>query len=68
MAQISDKSPNSEIATRLRAASARALEEARLRLKARSEGLDLPPETGGPKGPEPIRYGDWDVKGRASDF
>lgn len=38
---------------------------------------DLPPapppaqkpgEIGGPKGPEPTRYGDWEVKGRCSDF
>lgn len=25
-------------------------------------------EWGGPKGAEPTRYGDWDVRGRASDF
>jgi len=37
---------------------------------------DKPPETvtpaaaekGGPKGPEPTRYGDWEVKGIVSDF
>jgi hypothetical protein len=28
----------------------------------------LPPETGGPKGPEPTRYGDWELKGIAVDF
>jgi hypothetical protein len=28
----------------------------------------LPKEIGGPKGPEPTRYGDWEVKGRCSDF
>jgi hypothetical protein len=27
-----------------------------------------PGEIGGPKGPEPTRYGDWDVNGRCSDF
>ena len=27
-----------------------------------------PPEVGGPKGPEPTRYGDWERKGRVSDF
>jgi hypothetical protein len=26
------------------------------------------PETGGPKGPEPTRYGDWEVNGICSDF
>jgi len=25
-------------------------------------------EIGGPKGPEPTRYGDWEVKGRCIDF
>lgn len=25
-------------------------------------------EIGGPKGPEPTRYGDWEKKGRCSDF
>ncbi len=29
---------------------------------------DLPPEVGGPKGPEPTRYGDWEQKGRCTDF
>jgi hypothetical protein len=28
----------------------------------------LPKEIGGPKGPEPTRYGDWEVNGRCSDF
>ena len=27
-----------------------------------------PKEIGGPKGPEPTRYGDWEVNGRCSDF
>ncbi|GAB2177569.1 DUF1674 domain-containing protein [Dongia sp. agr-C8] len=28
----------------------------------------LPKEIGGPKGPEPTRYGDWERNGRVSDF
>ena len=28
----------------------------------------LPAEVGGPKGPEPTRYGDWEQKGRCTDF
>ena len=28
----------------------------------------LPPEFGGPTGPEPTRYGDWERNGRVSDF
>lgn len=27
-----------------------------------------PAETGGPQGPEPTRFGDWERKGRCSDF
>ena len=29
---------------------------------------EWPEEVGGPKGPEPTRYGDWERKGRVSDF
>jgi hypothetical protein len=29
---------------------------------------EKPKEIGGPAGPEPTRYGDWEVKGRCSDF
>jgi hypothetical protein len=28
----------------------------------------LPKEIGGPAGPEPTRYGDWEQKGRCTDF
>jgi hypothetical protein len=34
----------------------------------RPEATDKPEEVGGPKGPEPTRYGDWEVNGRCSDF
>jgi hypothetical protein len=30
--------------------------------------LNLPKEIGGAKGPEPTRYGDWEHKGRCTDF
>lgn len=44
----------------------RALAEAEeRRAKAQAE---LPKEQGGPSGPEPTRYGDWERKGIASDF
>ena len=37
--------------------------------KEATESLDKPAaETGGPKGPEPTRYGDWEQKGRCTDF
>ncbi|HUZ63966.1 MAG TPA: DUF1674 domain-containing protein [Acetobacteraceae bacterium] len=29
---------------------------------------DKPKEIGGPAGPEPTRYGDWEQKGRCTDF
>lgn len=48
-------------------AARRALEEAAAR-RAAAKPLDLPPEVGGPPGPEPTRYGDWEHKGVASDF
>jgi hypothetical protein len=35
---------------------------------ARPVAAPRPKEIGGPKGPEPTRYGDWEVKGRCSDF
>jgi hypothetical protein len=43
----------------------RALAEAESR---RREAERLAPEHGGPDGPEPTRYGDWERKGLASDF
>ena len=45
----------------------RALAEAEARRKA---AKDQPPprEVKGRKGPEPHRYGDWEVKGIVSDF
>ena len=30
--------------------------------------VPAPPEIGGPSGPEPTRYGDWEKKGRCIDF
>ena len=33
-----------------------------------NENVNIPKEQGGPKGPEPTRYGDWEKAGRCSDF
>jgi hypothetical protein len=53
---------------RLKAAGERARAEAEARRRA-ADGASLPPkEVGGPKGPEPTRYGDWEKDGIASDF
>ena len=48
------------------AAARRALAEADER--RRHPSPPLPPETGGRNGPEPVRYGDWEVNGLATDF
>ena len=32
------------------------------------KAISIPKEIGGPKGPEPTRYGDWEKKGRCIDF
>ena len=45
----------------------RALAEAEERRK-NAEALNLPKELGGRKGPDPVRYGDWEKKGIAIDF
>jgi hypothetical protein len=53
----------------LSAAAQRALAEAEARRKAAEVNAEAAPkEFQGPKGPEPTRYGDWEVKGIASDF
>ena len=50
-------------------AAKRALAEAEDRRRAIDAAAKaLPPEKGGREGPEPVRYGDWEVKGLASDF
>ena len=60
---------NDEAARRahLPAAARRALEEADAR-RAATPAPEMPRELGGRKGPEPVRYGDWEKKGIAIDF
>ena len=53
--------------TRIKAAAKRALQEAEA-CKAKARPQDLPEELGGRDGPEPVRFGDWEKKGIASDF
>lgn len=48
-------------------AAVRALKEAEAR-RAAAAPARKPPETGGPDGPEPTRYGDWEKGGIVSDF
>jgi hypothetical protein len=44
--------------------------ESRIRAAAQASSRreNGPREIGGRDGPEPVRYGDWEVKGIASDF
>jgi hypothetical protein len=60
----SEKAP---LVRELTPAAQRALAEAEARRKAaRPEAR--PAELGGPEGPEPTRYGDWEKGGIVSDF
>lgn len=56
-----------QIQQSIKEAAARALAEAETRRQAQPDP-DLPPELGGRKGPEPVRFGDWEKKGIAVDF
>lgn len=49
-------------------AAQRALAEAEARRAAARRKPAPPKEIGGRGGPDPARYGDWEVKGIASDF
>jgi hypothetical protein len=70
--QTPDGAPDT-IEARLRAAAERALAEAEARRGATNAAKPgatnaAAPEIGGRDGPEPVRFGDWENKGRASDF
>lgn len=62
-----DDVPNAPPERPLTDAARRALAEAAHR-RAAAGGSNLPTEHGGPAGPEPTRYGDWEKKGLAVDF
>ena len=67
MAPTDDRSGNS--GKPLPPAAERALKEAAARrAEAAGKTVDRPKEFGGPSGPEPTRYGDWEKKGLTSDF
>jgi hypothetical protein len=57
---------------RIREGGKRARAEAEARKKAAAAhapaGTAPPKEVGGRDGPDPVRHGDWEVKGVASDF
>jgi len=47
---------------------ANAAERDAVRERRPAPDATKPAETGGPKGPEPTRYGDWEKNGRCIDF
>jgi hypothetical protein len=51
-----------------RAAERALAEAAERRAKAERTAAEPAKEVGGPSGPEPTRYGDWEKKGLTSDF
>jgi hypothetical protein len=69
-AQAVDVEKSELIARRRREAGLRASAEAAAR-RAQADELAAaapPVERGGRDGPDPVRYGDWEVKGIATDF
>jgi hypothetical protein len=65
--QDANNDNGAEMLRRLSPAAERALKEAEERRKQQAD-LQLPPETGGRGGAEPVRFGDYEIKGRAIDF
>ena len=64
---MDDLPPNAAPGKTLTPAARRALAEAAARHAAEA-AAEPPPEEGGPRGPEPTRFGDWERKGIAVDF
>jgi hypothetical protein len=54
--------------TRTQAAERALAEAASRRAEIDRKLAERPKELNGRKGPDPVRYGDWEVKGLASDF
>jgi len=66
--ETQDRAPNAGPARDLPAAALRAMAEAKARRDAANAQAVAPREIGGRGGEDPVRYGDWEVKGLASDF
>ena len=63
------ETPGERACRPLSPAARRALAEAaERRARAADDAAAPPEEIGGRAGPEPVRYGDWEVKGLATDF
>ncbi len=59
------KPPNKKLSPAAERALAEAAER---RAEAERKAAEPAKEVGGPSGPEPTRYGDWEKKGLTSDF
>ena len=73
MPEVPKQTADEEVKRRIREGGERARAEAEARKKAAARdhpagGAALPKEVSGRAGPDPARYGDWEVKGVASDF
>jgi hypothetical protein len=69
MVAMDDTPPNAAPGKSLTPAARRALEEAQARRQAEAAAAEAAAtEQGGPRGPEPTRFGDWERKGIAVDF
>ena len=64
---MTEQPPGAAPGKELSPAARRALEEAAAR-KAAETAAENAVEEGGPAGPEPTRFGDWERKGIAVDF
>lgn len=68
-AMTDDPPPGANPERPLTPAARRALEEAAARRAAvQAQAMTKAEEQGGPAGPEPTRFGDWERKGMAVDF
>jgi hypothetical protein len=66
---LSDKvQENRKLPPEAQRALAEAEERRRKALEREKNAAPKPKEIGGPEGPDPTRYGDWERKGIASDF
>ena len=66
VAMVKPRKPTGRGGTSRRAADAK--NETRQPAAKRPAPSPKPGEVGGPSGPEPTRYGDWQHKGRVTDF
>ncbi len=65
---MSKAAANSKLPPEAQRALAEAEERRRNEAEQAAAAMPKPKEIGGPQGPEPTRYGDWERKGIVSDF